>query len=777
MLAMVVMFGMAVAHTQAAANDSSVTIKKDLSSGLFVLTVRDPDGIQEFSLVSEGKLPYGGGLSGCKKSFSNDNVRFVDPEDFTPVMRASVIDCNNNTTELEVPPPVNGTAKGTALKKETLPPPPPPPQQPEEKKAGPLAAADIRYPVPDLGNCQSESACRSYCDNADRAKECLAFATKYHLISEQEAKESTDKFLNVKNGPGGCNGWSACEDYCNSIDHLDECIAFAEKTGYYPPEKIAEARKFQTIAKSGKQFPGGCKDRNACEIYCSVADHMDTCLAFAEETGFMPKEEIAEARKFMDLMRRGESPGNCASKEQCEKYCSAENHVDECVSFAEKAGVISAEDAAIARKTGGKGPGSCHSKGQCEAYCQAHSDECFNWAKENGLVSEGDLQKMTEGMKSFRKNLDKMPPEAVQCLKDAVGEENFNKIANGQPVFDRAMEEKMKSCFAQVTTGLSQQLKQMPPEAMACIKDAVGEDGLKKLQSGEFDEGFNFESLEGCFQQLQSSFGGSGNFGAGGFSGPGGCKTTEECMQYCTANPQKCQDFSPPGGGAGFQGGPPGSGGPGGENNSRNGFSECDITVGASAVYVCAVNGKGAQPGAETTYFNACHARQHGAQILHEGACKGHVSCSDIADPVCGTDGGNYTSECVAKEHGAGVKHKGVCTNEEVNRGGSGESPRKPSGNSGFNGPGGCKSKEECIAYCKDHLDDCRDFAGGGSESAPSSPALPVPVPPAPAQSLPPSGQIPQEYCAPFATVPKCDYVGAPDSQNYKYCKQCFPDK
>ena len=39
------------------------------------------------------------------------------------------------------------------------------------------------------------------------------------------------------------------------------------------------------------------------------------------------------------------------------------------------------------------------------------------------------------------------------------------------------------------------------------------------------------------------------------------------------------------------------------------------------------------------------------------------------------------------------------------------------------------------------------------------------------------SGQIPQEYCSSFASTPKCEYVGPPDSQNYKYCKQCFPDK
>ena len=38
-------------------------------------------------------------------------------------------------------------------------------------------------------------------------------------------------------------------------------------------------------------------------------------------------------------------------------------------------------------------------------------------------------------------------------------------------------------------------------------------------------------------------------------------------------------------------------------------------------------------------------------------------------------------------------------------------------------------------------------------------------------------GQISQGYCASFASTPSCSYVGAPGSQNYNYCKQCFPDK
>lgn len=712
-LGLAVVFGLTIIRADAAGNDSSIGFKKDPVSGLFTLTIKDPDGIQEFSLSLAGELPYGGGLSGCPRSFANDNVRFRDPDHFTPVMHAYVIDCNNNKTELEIPPPVNGITRSSVVKKEIPPPPPPPPKQ-EEKKEGPLSAEDVRYPVPELGSCQNDTECRSYCDNVNHATECLAFAKNYHLISEEDAKQATDKFLNVKNGPGSCNSWSSCESYCSSVEHLDECIAFADETGYYSPAELAEAKKFQGLVRAGKQFPGGCKDRNTCELYCSVADHMEECLAFAEESGFMPKEEIKEARKFMALMRQGESPGGCASKEQCEKYCFEENHTDECIAFAEKAGVMSSEDAAMARKVGGKGPGGCRSKQQCESYCENNSDECFRFAQEHGLIGDDDMKHMREGMARFRQELDRMPPEAVQCMKEAAGEENFSKMLAGEPVFDRSLQSKMKSCFGEIASQVGRQLNTIPPEAAQCIKDVIGEEGLKKMQSGEFDENMNFSDLEGCFRELQASFGGrpDGHGGPGGFVGPGGCTSIDECTAYCQTNQQECQNFSPPAGGGS-------SGSQGGGNRQGDGFSECGIVTGAVAAYVCGVNGRGATPGVETTYFNRCHAEQHGVQILHEGACQEQQQCPGVADPVCGNDNNSWTNTCHAEKQGGGVKHKGVCTGEDSKQ----TDARLPDRQGFSGGPGGCKSTAECTAYCQSHPQEC----GGMPPPHPTSSCAPLP--------------------------------------------------
>ena len=121
---------------------------------------------------------------------------------------------------------------------------------------------------------------------------------------------------------------------------------------------------------------------------------MEECLNFAEKSGFLPKDEIEQARKILPLMKNGETPGGCASREQCENYCSADEHLDECIAFANKAGLLSDEEREMIKKTGGKGPGGCRGKAQCETYCEENGEECFKFAQEHGLMSEKDLEQI-----------------------------------------------------------------------------------------------------------------------------------------------------------------------------------------------------------------------------------------------------------------------------------------------------------------------------------------------------------------------------------------------
>src|SRR3989344_5061044 len=434
---------------------------------------------------------------------------------------------------------------------------------------------------------------------------CVIFPQKNNLISKKEAEEGR-KFSSIVNsrggGPGGCKTRESCEAYCENTDNIDACLAFAEDSD------LVEMRKVAKLLKEGEKFPGGCKSKSQCEAYCSDPDNMEACLAFAEKAGFIPPEELAIARKVVPLMKAGKTPGGCKSKESCEAYCENPDHLDACIAFGEQMGVISPEEVAIIKKTGGKGPCDCRGKKQCEAFCQSpeNQETCFNFGKEHGLISEEDQKQMNEGMKFLSEALSDESTELAQCLSGALGPDSVARIKEGKPIFDRGLEGKMRVCF-----------EQFPPQGMG--------------PGGQ---------------------GGPG--GPGGFSGPGGCKSHEECQAYCQDNPEECQNFGPPGGQGdrGQGGGPGGNFGDQGNGGQQEGLG-CGIVDGANADYVCGINGnsRGAPTGAgvETTYFNECHAKQQGAEILHAGVCirdgKPDVPCSDIAHIVCGTDRNSWTNE------------------------------------------------------------------------------------------------------------------------------------
>ncbi len=645
-----------IAQAQSNLN-SSVSVKKQTDGNGFAFTIADPEGIEAFSFQPAKSSAYGGGLN-CPTKFSNNNVQFIDPEDFDPAMKVSITDCKKNVAEFEIGPLKNGAGKGVLTNKpqeETTPIPiPTVAPKSSEKTTAPVTEStgsskeNIQYPVKELGNCTDEKSCRSYCDKPDNYSECFAFAKKNGLLEDDLADKSEvelEEFAQAlkKGGPGGCQTQSSCETYCNEASRLNECLVFAEKHNLMKGSELEEAKKVQAVLAGGGSLPGGCKNKKECDAYCGGPDHADECLAFAEKAGFMPPEEIKQARKAMELMARGETPGNCRSKEQCEAYCEGGEHFEECIAFAEKAGFIPPDELAMIKKTGGKGPGGCKGKAQCDAFCQdgnnfeqcvAFAEEhgfmkkeeaemarktggkgpgdckgreeceafcqnpnnqetCFNFAKDKGLLSEDDLKRMEEGRQSFSKALGEAPPEVRECL-DALG------IREGMPP-TRDVSKQMDECF------------------------------------------------RSAFQGQGGPGGGSPGGPGGGFSGPGGCTNPEECQAFCEENPEECQGSGPPGGG------------PGG---NAGGFTECGIIPGAVAKPVCGINGKGAPPGKEISYFNRCHAEQSRVQILHEGACN-EEECPGIADPVCGNDGSNWTSPCAAKKDGGGVKHKGICTEED----------------------------------------------------------------------------------------------------------------
>ena len=433
-------------------------------------------------------------------------------------------------------------------------------------KTNALAQTEITFPVAELGGCEDEKACKSYCDNPNNFASCFAFAKKHNLVKEIKGRggektsdEEIEKFAKAMKGgggPGGCQNHGECEAFCSNIDNMETCINWAEQNGVMRGSELEEAKKVRSAMQRGAKMPGNCKSKDQCESYCQNPDHMEECLAFAEEAGFIPKEELEQAKKFMQHMKEGKTPGGCRSEQECETYCFEGDHIEECMSFAEKNGLASKEEIEMFKKTGGKGPGGCRGR-ECETFCnqEENQETCFSWAKENGMMKQEDLQRMEEGKKQFKNSLKQMPPEVLQCLKESIGSDKWAQIESGEKMPSRNIGEKMQQCFEKTFSqggfpggpegmmpdGIPRGQEgfgprggggadSFPSEVKHCLLEKVGEEGLRSLQSGGPSPELQ-SAMQECFGKQQ-----------GENRGPQqGNLEHRPDDKFCKENPEKCK--------------------------------------------------------------------------------------------------------------------------------------------------------------------------------------------------------------------------------------------
>lgn len=399
----------------------------------------------------------------------------------------------------------------------------------DAKEAGALyRRSQIVYPVGELGNCKNETECRTYCDDSLHAKECIAFVKKHDLASDEDIA-AWEEFVDVveRGGPGDCRSEDACIAYCENITHIAECLAFVEQHDLVSPEDLEEMRRVASAVASGAVFPGGCQNKAACMSYCEDASHAEVCITFAEKAGFLSEEEAEQAKKFMPLIAKGETPGGCTSKEACEAYCTVPSHIEACIAFAEKAGVLEGKELEEAKKVApflarGETPGGCTSKEACESYCQeaGHSDECIAFGEKVGIISkeEADIARKTGG---------KGPGG---CMTKEECEAFCRKPGNQQTCLDFLKEHGLEA-------EAGAEFEEKTAEAM----EEIGK--CAPLPCGEFLS---------CLQELQTKFAGEGGGqGQGQGSLPPDVQTK---MDSCIAEMQKGAGGGPPtGGGEGHE--------------------------------------------------------------------------------------------------------------------------------------------------------------------------------------------------------------------------------
>ncbi len=321
--------------------------------------------------------------------------------------------------------------------------------------------SNITFPVAELGNCTDKASCKAYCNDTEHITDCIAFAEAHGLMKKEEAvvAKKFAQTIKTQGGPGGCTDPQSCKAYCEHIDNLDECISFAEASGHSDPD-VAEGKKVAAFIKSGGSMPGGCTSRQRCEAYCSDFEHSDECLAFAEGAGLEIREpdgkkvDIAQIKKIHALMKSGETPGGCTSRDQCEAFCENPDNAEQCLAFAERAGFMPQEEIARARKMmQDGGPGGCRGRVACEAYCTnpENQEACMAFAEKSGMMRPEDAQRMREMRATFEQGVQQGGPEGRGGvgIGNCVREKITSIMSSGGVPNQGIMQEAVQECMSQ----------------------------------------------------------------------------------------------------------------------------------------------------------------------------------------------------------------------------------------------------------------------------------------------------------------------------------------
>jgi len=160
---------------------------------------------------------------------------------------------------------------------------------------------------------------------------------------------------------------------------------------------------------------GNCKSKGSCKNYCNDPDHIDACVTFAEKNDMLPPEQLAEAKQVQAAIAKGVKPPACNGKEECDAYCEEPSHMKECIAFGEASGFLKGKELEDAKKMivaidNGATPPACKGKEACDAYCsdRSHIEACMTFAQAAGLMTPEEAQNSEKMMAAIKKGF--MPP-------------------------------------------------------------------------------------------------------------------------------------------------------------------------------------------------------------------------------------------------------------------------------------------------------------------------------------------------------------------------------
>ncbi len=371
--------------------------------------------------------------------------------------------------------------------------------QPQEQKM----PGDMKFPISELGSCKSKEDCKVFCNDSKNTKACLKFAEKHNLMSSDElamAKKFTDAGMI---GPGQCKGKNECDAYCSNPNNLEECVVFAQKNGMMSEEKLQESQKVLAAIKKGIK-PPSCGGPEDCDKYCSSSEHMEECMTFSIEAGIMDPQKQEQSKKILAAIKRGVKPPACKGQKECDTYCSSSEHMEECLNFSIETGMMSSQEKEQAQKTlvamkQGIKPPACKGEQECQKYCaeDVHVEECVKFAVATGNMSEKDA-------KMAIKTGGKGPAGCAgsDCKTYCENPDNQEVCYNFAKENGMISEDQLQQ-MEESQQKMKDSFSQIPQVVLDCLTSSVGADVVEKMKNGAMIQQKSGEAINQCFQKVE----------------------------------------------------------------------------------------------------------------------------------------------------------------------------------------------------------------------------------------------------------------------------------
>ncbi len=418
------------------------------------------------------------------------------------------------------------------------------------------------------------------------------------------------------------------------------------------PNKVKEIaeieKKVDPFIKNGES-PGQCASFDECQAYCNIEKNFSECSEFEKKANIVQAVPQEQQAAFAS-MQQGEGPGQCKDEVSCRKYCEDVDNIEECVNFVEKFNLESPENLkemrkiSDAKKAGITFPGNCKTKENCMKYCEGpvHSVECMEFGLKTGLVPKEDTEAVNKIL-PYLKSGGKMPGGCTtkeSCDAYCENDANVNECADFAVAAGFATKEE------------AEVMKKTGGKGPGNCKSRESCDTYCKDES-HVDECINFAVRVGFISEGDAAMAKKFGINSGG---PGGCKSKAECQSFCALpdNQETCSSWGKEHGidmSGGAQGG---QAGPGGCKTQDECMAYCkdhqDECQGFGPR-----NGDGSGTGQQDE-FSRCG-----------------IVTGAVAVYVCGINGKGapigvevtYFNRCHAEQQGAQILHEGACGKQD----------------------------------------------------------------------------------------------------------------